>query len=218
MDIASRGDRLPLSFAQQRLWFLDQLEPGSARYNVAHALQITGCLDAQTLQRSLSEIVKRHESLRTVFTVIDGQPSQKILPIVTVELPVIDLREIVARANQSLALQQVIAEEAHRPFDLACGPLIRCKLLVLGEEQYVLLLTLHHIAFDGWSGTVLEREALGTLRRVLKQDGLALTGIAFPIRGLCSVAGPFFTRTGCGKAGLVLEKAISESFETTIVH
>ena len=158
LEIARRGDRLPLSFAQRRLWFLDQLEPGSARYNVVHALQITGRLDAQILQRSLNEIVKRHESLRTVFTVLDGQPSQKILPIVTVELPVIDLREIVARANQSLALQKVIAEEAHRPFDLACGPLIRCKLLVLGEEQYVLLLTLHHIAFDGWSGTVLERE------------------------------------------------------------
>ena len=158
LEIARRGDRLPLSFAQRRLWFLDQLEPGSARYNVVHALQITGRLDAQILQRSLNEIVKRHESLRTLFTVLDGQPSQKILPIVTVELPVIDLREIVARANQSLALQKVIAEEAHRPFDLACGPLIRCKLLVLGEEQYVLLLTLHHIAFDGWSGTVLERE------------------------------------------------------------
>ena len=158
LEIARRGDRLPLSFAQRRLWFLDQLEPGSARYNVVHALQITGRLDAQILQRSLNEIVKRHESLRTLFTVLDGQPSQKILPIVTVELPVIDLREIVARANQSLALQKVIAEEAHRPFDLACGPLIRCKLLVLGEEQYVLLLTLHHIAFDGWSGTVLEQE------------------------------------------------------------
>ena len=158
LETIARDKPLPLSFAQERLWFLDQLEPGSVRYNVALALLFTRRLDAPLLQRSLSEIVRRHESLRTVFTVIDGQPSQKILPIVTVELPVIDLREIVARANQSLALQQVIAEEAHRPFDLVCGPLIRCKLLVLGEEQYVLLLTLHHIAFDGWSGTVLERE------------------------------------------------------------
>src|SRR5262249_24447312 len=93
-----------------------------------------------------------------VFTVVDGEPFQKILPIVSVELPVIDLREIGARANRPLALEQAFAEEAHRPFDLACGPLIRCKLLVLGPEQYVLLLTLHHIAFDGWSGTILQRE------------------------------------------------------------
>jgi amino acid adenylation domain-containing protein len=158
LEIARRGDRLPLSFAQRRLWFLDQLEPGSARYNVVHALQITGQLDAQILQRSLNEIVSRHENLRTVFTVIDAQPFQKILPVVTVELPVIDLTEVVPGANRSSALEQVIAEEAHRPFDLACGPIIRCKLLVLGREQYVLLLTVHHIAFDGWSGTVLERE------------------------------------------------------------
>ena len=169
VETIARDEPLPLSFAQERLWFLDQLEPGSVRYNVALALRFTGRLDAPILQRSLNEIVKRHESLRAVFTVVDGQPFQKILPIVTVELPVIDLREIVARANRSSALQQVIAEEAHRPFDLACGPLIRCKLLVLGREQYVVLLTLHHIAFDGWSGTILERE-LSALYAAFSKD------------------------------------------------
>ena len=158
LDRVAREPELPLSFAQQRLWFLDQLEPGSPRYNVAIVLQITGRLDVQILQRTLDEILKRHESLRTVFAVNDGQPCQNILPVVTIQLPTVDLTEIASQANRSLAIEQLTVEEAHRSFDLACGPLMRCRLLLLDQMQHVLILTLHHITFDGWSAAILMRE------------------------------------------------------------
>ena len=149
-----RAGPLPLSFAQERLWFLDRLEPGSASYNVAAAMRLTGALDAAALRRALGEIVRRHEALRTVFTDVDGVAAQVVRPFAGLALAVEDLAALDAEARGAVARRRA-AEEAARPFDLAAGPLVRAVLLRLGPEEHVLLLTLHHIVSDGWSLGVL---------------------------------------------------------------
>ncbi|HVG07687.1 MAG TPA: amino acid adenylation domain-containing protein, partial [Thermoanaerobaculia bacterium] len=147
-----RKERLPLSFAQERLWFLDQLEPGSATYNIPAVVRLKGRLDIHGLTASLQEIVRRHEALRTTFTADEGRPVQRIVPPAPVALPVIDL-EGWPEVAQSLS-----SEESRRSFDLERGPLWRATLLRLGEEEHLLLLTLHHIVSDGWSMGVFVRE------------------------------------------------------------
>src|SRR6185503_11239486 len=157
---ARLAERLPpLSFAQQRLWFLDQLEPGSALYNVPTSVRLTGELDIDALNLTVDEIVRRHESLRTVFVVIEEEPRQLILPPATNTLVVVDLRDLdpAARKNE---VDRRVNEEAHRPFDLTTGPLLRITLLSLGESEYVLLLTMHHIICDRWSMGILIGELL----------------------------------------------------------
>ncbi|HYH79588.1 MAG TPA: condensation domain-containing protein, partial [Longimicrobium sp.] len=157
IEPAARDGRLPLSFAQERLWFIDRLEPGSAVYNLSAALRLGGALDGAALERSLSEIVRRHEALRTVFAEADGSPVQVIAPFVGFSLPVEDLSELGA-ADREAALRRRAGEEARRPFDLAAGPLFRAALLRLGAEDHVLLLSMHHVVSDGWSMGVLSRE------------------------------------------------------------
>jgi len=152
---------LPLSFAQQRLWFLDQLVPGNPFYNVPAAVRLTGQLDLMALKQAFNQIVHRHEALRTNFVKVDGQPTQIISANVNVFLPLVDLRHLPAKERQ-LAAGQIATESAQRPFNLATDPLLRVKLLQLDETEYVLLLNLHHIVSDGWSLGVLMRE-LGTL-------------------------------------------------------
>ncbi|HVR97061.1 MAG TPA: amino acid adenylation domain-containing protein, partial [Thermoanaerobaculia bacterium] len=146
------GGDLPLSFAQQRLWFLDQLEPGSAAYNIPLAVRLTGELSAGVLAGVFAEIVRRHEALRTTFTSREGRPVQVISPP-RVDLPVVDLSLVSEREALRLA-----REEARRPFDLQRGPLLRLTLLRLSAREHVLLLTQHHIVSDGWSMGVLLRE------------------------------------------------------------
>jgi amino acid adenylation domain-containing protein len=151
----------PASFAQQRLWFLDQLEPGNVTYNIARAIYLTGPIDVATLETSINEIVKRHESLRTTFGTRDGKPVQVVRDESPILLPLIDLSALppAERANEEQRLAQA---EAHRPFDLSEGPLLRGRLVRLADEEHVLLLTLHHIISDGWSAGILFRE-LATL-------------------------------------------------------
>ncbi len=156
-----RNARLPLSFAQQRLWFLDQLAPGNPAYHIPAALRLSGRLDAGVLEQSLQEIVWRHEALRTTFPAANGEPFQAIAPAASLPLAVIDLRELPEDRREAEG-QRIVAEEARKPFDLALGPLARAHLLRLGEEEYILLLTMHHIVSDGWSRRVLLRE-LGLL-------------------------------------------------------
>jgi amino acid adenylation domain-containing protein len=146
-----------LSFAQQRLWFLDQLAPGNHFYNIPAAVRLQGRLDVKAFERSLNEVVNRHEVLRTTFPAVDGQPVQSIAPALPFTMPVIDLREFPQDAREARA-RLIAAEEAQRPFDLAEGPLLRARLLRLGDEDYVALLTMHHIVSDGWSMGVLVRE------------------------------------------------------------
>ncbi len=148
------GSGLPLSFAQQRLWFLDQLEPGSPLYNIAQAAEVTGHLDVRTVARSFGEIVRRHEALRTTFSETVGQPVQGIVPALDLALPVLDLSTLPTglRDEESRRLR---VEEARRPFDLTRGPLLRTTLVRLEERRHLLLYTIHHIVADGWSLGVL---------------------------------------------------------------
>ncbi|MCP3145371.1 non-ribosomal peptide synthetase, partial [Pyxidicoccus xibeiensis] len=152
-----RTQALPLSFAQQRLWFLDQLQPGSAFYNIPWALKFDGTLDVTALHRALSALGQRHEVLRTTFVVRDGAPTQQIHPEVRLELPVVDLSTLTAAQREDEA-RRLAHEEAQRPFDLAQGPLVRTTLVRLAPEQHLLLVTLHHIVSDGWSIAVMVRE------------------------------------------------------------
>ena len=149
----------PLTFAQQRLWFLEQLEPHATAYLIPWSIRMNGALNADALRNSLNEIVRRHEILRTTFSSVDGQPSQVVAPSLYIPLPVVDLSQFAEREKQA---QQLAAGEAQTPFDLKTGPLVRAQLLRLGEEDHILLLTMHHIMFDGWSRRILVRE-LATL-------------------------------------------------------
>ncbi len=151
------GAPLPLSFAQQRLWFLDRLEPGSAAYNIPAALRLRGALDVAALGRVLGEVVRRHESLRTTFAEAAGGPVQVVHEAVPVALPVVDLCAGAA-AEREAAVLRLAGEEARRPFHLAAGPLLRAALLRLADEEWVLLFTMHHAVSDGWSMGVLVRE------------------------------------------------------------
>jgi len=152
-----RQEALPLSFAQLRLWFLDQLEPHSAAYTISMAARITGALDVAILEKALSEIVRRHEVLRTVFPAINGSPHQEICPTASANLEVVDLSQGPTSELEILTHQR-IAAEARKPFDLAKGPLFRTHLLRLGANEHVLVITVHHTVFDGWSMSVLWRE------------------------------------------------------------
>ncbi|HZI03814.1 MAG TPA: amino acid adenylation domain-containing protein, partial [Archangium sp.] len=153
----SREGLLPLSFAQQRLWFLDQLEPGSAFYNVPTAVKLEGSLDVTALRNSLDALVLRHESLRTTFHTQRGQPVQVIAPHGEMPLQVVELQSL-APAQLETEVRKLTTEHALLPFDLSRGPLVRALLLRLSEQQHVLAVTLHHIVSDGWSMGVLVRE------------------------------------------------------------
>nr|QEO74516.1 Beta-ketoacyl synthase [uncultured bacterium] len=147
----------PLSFAQQRLWFLDQLTPGDAQHNMPISVRLSGALDVPVLERALNEVVRRHESLRTTFAVVESEPVQLVAPSMTIRLPLVDLREMPREARAAEALR-LAAEEQRRAFDLSRGPLIRASLLRLEEDEHTLLLTLHHIVSDAWSFAVFTRE------------------------------------------------------------
>lgn len=151
----------PASFAQQRLWFLDQLVPNNSFYNVPTAVRMQGQLDLVALGQTFNEIVRRHEALRTTFAMVEGQVTQIIAPSYELSLTVADLRETPVSDREGVARKIAIAV-AQCPFDLTVGPLLRVKLLQLDEADYVLILNLHHIVSDGWSIGVLVRE-LGVL-------------------------------------------------------
>jgi amino acid adenylation domain-containing protein len=150
---------LPASFAQQRLWFLDRFEGSGALYNVPLATRLQGPLDVDAMERAINALVKRHESLRTVFTLVDGVPHQAIKPASWVELPVIDLSATADAERRGLA---IVSEQARGAFDLSADNLFRVALVKLGDDDHLLSLTLHHIITDGWSMGVLRRE-LSTL-------------------------------------------------------
>jgi amino acid adenylation domain-containing protein len=165
---------VPLSFAQQRLWFLQQLEPASAAYNIPVAYRLKGVLDVVALERALEALVGRHEVLRTTFADAEDAPVQVVAPTARVTLPVVDLS---ASRDPEREARRAAAAEARAAFDLERGPVLRCKLLRLAPCDHVLVLTVHHIASDGWSMGVLLRE-LGALYRE------AVTGAASSLREL----------------------------------
>ena len=158
-----RGNTLPLSYAQERLWFLDQFEPGSASYNLPGAVRLIGALDVTVLKQSLNEIIRRHEILRTTFGMVDGRPEQLITPTLDLDITVVDLGDLAEDARE-LKIRQYLEQDAQLPFDLTQGPLVRASLLSLGVSklwgatEHILLFTLHHIVSDGWSTAILIRE------------------------------------------------------------
>jgi acyl transferase domain-containing protein/alpha-ketoglutarate-dependent taurine dioxygenase len=158
---APRDEHIPLSFAQQRLWFIDQTEPGSSLYNLSTAVRLTGELNIAALNQSFNEIFRRHESLRTTFTTFQDRPVQSIAPALEINLDVADFSAHPEQQREAEA-QQAIKEEALLPFDLAAGPLMRFKLLRLSAQDHILIITAHHIVSDGWSIGVLMNE-LSTL-------------------------------------------------------
>ncbi|MEG4517840.1 MULTISPECIES: amino acid adenylation domain-containing protein [unclassified Microcoleus] len=157
IDRAPRGPELPLSFAQQRLWFLDRLQPGDPAYNIPAAVRLKGAIDMTALERSFQAVINRHEALRTTFGAVEGRPIQLIIPEPTFALSVIDLQHFPQSQREAEAMR-LAAEEAQQPFDLANWPLMRVTLLQLGDTEFILLLTIHHIVADGWSLGVLVRE------------------------------------------------------------
>jgi amino acid adenylation domain-containing protein/non-ribosomal peptide synthase protein (TIGR01720 family) len=162
-----RAAGMELSFSQERLWFLDQLEPESSFYNVPVGWSLQGRLDTGALERAVREVVRRHEVLRTTFTTLDGRPSQVIHTDISIRLPVSDISALPAEEREEAAKKEALAE-ANRPFDLARGPLLRVKLLRLSPEDHVLLLTLHHIVSDAWTRGILNAE-IGALYEAFRE-------------------------------------------------
>lgn len=149
----------PLSFAQQRLWFLHWLEPSNPAYNLSIPLRLSGALAVRALERSLNEIVRRHETLRTSFREADGQPIQFIVPHEALSLPIIDLRNLPSEARNAES-ERLAKEDARCPFDLAVPPLFRPRLYRLDDDEHLLLITMHHIISDGWSIGVFVQELM----------------------------------------------------------
>src|SRR6185369_13582864 len=154
-----RQGPIPLSFAQQRLWFLHQMDPLSPAYNMPFTFRLSGPLDVPAVAASLTGVVRRHETLRTTLVLAGGDPLQAIAPPAEQPLPVIDLAALPTAAREELAVQ-LAREEAARPFDLARPPVVRTFLLRLEEREHVLLFTIHHVSGDGWSVDVLSRELI----------------------------------------------------------
>src|SRR2546421_1530195 len=152
-----RSGTAPLSFAQQRLWFLDQLAPGSPVYNLCEGLHIKGSLDVHALEQSLKEIVRRHEALRTVFKAVDGRPVQIISSSAELSLAKIDLSHL-PPSERETEMRRLAVLEAQKPFNLTTDLMLRATLLRLDASDHLLVLAMHHIASDAWSLGVLYRE------------------------------------------------------------
>ena len=162
-----QGEARVLSFAQERLWFLDQLEPNGSAYNISSAVSLTGRLNIDALEQAFGEIVRRHEALRTTFTAVQGEPTQVIGEAGPFALRRVDVGRLGGRDQMALS-KRLAGQEAARPFELSQGPLMRGTLIRLTDEEHAVLLTVHHVAWDGWSFGVLVRE-LSTLYQMYSQ-------------------------------------------------
>ncbi|MFL6236839.1 MAG: amino acid adenylation domain-containing protein, partial [Thermoanaerobaculia bacterium] len=165
-EARAREGGLPLSFAQERLWFLEQLQPGTAAYNVPLPVRLRGPLDHAAFAAALREVARRHQVLRSTFGELDGQPAQWVSPEAVFPLPVVDLSGL-PEASRAVERERLADEEAQRPFDLTRGPVARGLLLRLDRQDHVLVLTLHHIAADGWSLGILIHELLALYQAAL---------------------------------------------------
>ena len=174
--VISRTTEIPLSFAQESLWFLDQLKSDTASYNIPIKLRLAGELDENVLVRSLTEVVRRHEILRTCFRTVAGRPIQVIAAPPTLSVPVVDLTKVPKDAREEEAAR-LCREQAERPFALDRDLMLRSALFRLGKAEHILLLNLHHIASDAWSLEILLRE-LGTIYEAFSK------GLASPLQEL----------------------------------
>ena len=173
---AVRGGELPLSFSQQRLWFLDQLDPGNPAYNIHAAVRLMGEVDIDLLKRSLEAVIERHEILRTTFPASDGLPFQLVSPRVPLELPITDLEPYATEEREEQALSLIVAE-SQRPFDLAAGPLLRTRLLRVSERDHILIVTMHHIVSDAWSMGILVRDAAAFYKSFAEDTPVSLPAL-----------------------------------------
>ncbi|HZN07057.1 MAG TPA: condensation domain-containing protein, partial [Pyrinomonadaceae bacterium] len=158
----------PTSIDQERLWFIEQLQPGNAAYNIFTASRITGPLDGNVMERVVNELLARHEVLRTVFTVVDDEPVQVIRPKLEITLTPVDLESLPAEERMPQALR-LVTEDFSRPFDLEKGPLVRVGLLRLAHDDHVLHVNMHHTVTDRWSGAIFEEET-GALYEAFAND------------------------------------------------
>ncbi len=179
IERTSRDGNLPLSFAQQRLWFLDQLQPGGTFYNIPMGLRLTGRLDIDALQKSLQHVVDRHEILRTRFRTREGSPIQEIQEHVSMHLPLTGILHL-NESERKKELERLTNEEVARPFNLEEGPLIRAQMVRMKDDEHILLITLHHIITDGWSmGILVEEIATAYVDQI---EGRESTHEAMPIQ------------------------------------
>lgn len=167
----------PVSFAQERLWILDQMQPGNPAYIIPAAVRLKGSLSADTLERTLKEIIRRHEALRTTFDYVEGRPVQVVKPTMALSLPLIDLSDTDSRLREAKALS-VAAQHSERAFDLKSGPLLRAELIRLDEQDHLLLLARHHIISDGWSSGVLIEEIVKIYEAFLQHKPSPLTELS----------------------------------------
>ncbi|MBD3557332.1 amino acid adenylation domain-containing protein [Planktothrix sp. FACHB-1355] len=164
------GKKAPLSYSQSRLWFLEQLNPGSPLYNVQLAIKLTGSLDVPALRKSLNKIIERHEILRTAFVKEDNEPVQIVEELKNeIEIPVIDLNDPSDSPAAREEIRQLLGEELKKGFDLTKGYLLRTILIKTGDTEHIAVMTLHHIVFDGWSTAILVRE-IGECYRAFSTD------------------------------------------------
>ena len=179
-------DPVPLSYTQEQMWFIDQLAPSSASYNMACAFQLKGLLNIAALERAFNEIVRRHESLRTTFDSVEGVPMQVIAPSLTIALPVITVPAHSGTGSTDAAIR-LAGEHARQPFDLAKGPLLRCRLWKVPGEEHLLVIALHHIVNDGWSWSVLFSELSALYEAYSEERQAALPESPIQYRRLCPV-------------------------------
>ena len=205
----SRGGDLPLSFAQQRLWFLAQMEGASAAYHIPFGVRLKGDLNRTALRRALDRILVRHEVLRTSFALHDGEPVQEIGAVEASSFRLIE-HDLRGHNDVEAELAALGELEAGASFDLEAGPLIRGRLIRLAEDEHVLLVTMHHIVSDGWSMGVLRRTE-DALRSVFRRGSRSLAGVEFPVRRLRGVATEVDRGRDTATAGRVLEDDASRS-------
>ncbi len=167
------ADYFPLSFPQQRLWFIDQMNPGNPAYNISMSFRYNARLDVSSMEQSFNSMLRRHDILRATFESRNGQPVQSIAPFLKTELPVIEISHLPPPERESRAFQLAL-EESRQPFDLAKGPLIRAKILKFDEDDYALLLSIHHIIFDGTCGYIFMKEFEAFYEAFCKGESLAL--------------------------------------------
>ncbi len=204
-----RPARPPLSYGQQRIWFLDQLEGSTAQYILSQALRLEGELSSWR-SKAIQALVDRHEILRTRFDELEGEPFQIIESTLRLAQPLIDLSNLEER-RRDLAINQELSQACEEPFNLRTGPLIRTKLLKIGTHTHILSVAFHHIVSDGWSITGLLRRIRKILRGFPQRSSKSSRGIAAAICRLCYLAEKSFSGDGAREAALLLANPISRS-------
>lgn len=173
-----RNGHLSLSFAQQRLWILNQLERESPHYNMPAAVRLNGTLNVQALEQTISEVIRRHEALRTAFPAVDNRPVQVVLPFTSIKLLILDLSHLAEEEREAEA-RRLVGIEFRRPFDLNSGPLVRATLLKVREQEHMALFTMHHIVCDGWSMSIIMREVAELYRAFVQGEQSSIPDLEF---------------------------------------